>query len=328
MREGHEGEERKPCSDIELYAMGLLEGEERERMERHVAGCSDCRRELEQIEELLGLLPLAAEPAEPPRGMRERVLGQVLGRPRAERLENEPDDRSEPALPPDLLLPVLQEEDARPHPPAPPEETAEEAPAAGRDRTELPAGRAKAAGASEEGFARRRRFAVGALAGAAAVMLLVTGVLAQRMDSLGRENKRLSAELQASTQTLDSTLEQLRKTEQPSAGAMVSQIVSLKPVKDLVARGQAYLVVDDRGTHLIVQASRLPELKDEQAYQVWLIKGDKPVNAGTFKPTGNAGAVTFTFPGGSYDQVALTLEPDAFGQAPRGDVVLAGALKT
>lgn len=103
MREGHEEENRKPCSDIDLYAMGLLEGEERERMERHIAGCSDCREELARIEELLGLLPLAAEPAEPPQGMRERVLGQVLGRPQADRLEEDAAERSEPALPPDVL---------------------------------------------------------------------------------------------------------------------------------------------------------------------------------------------------------------------------------
>ncbi|PLT46849.1 hypothetical protein B8V81_1073 [Paenibacillus pasadenensis] len=328
MREGHEEENRKPCSDIDLYAMGLLEGEERERMERHIAGCSDCREELARIEELLGLLPLAAEPAEPPQGMRERVLGQVLGRPQADRLEEDAAERSEPALPPDVFA-LRQDEDgtdARQQL-ADRNERSSAAPLSGADRTERPAERAQEAPAAE-GTGRRRRLAVGALAGAAAVMLLVTGVLAQRMDSLGRENKRLSAELHASTQTLDSTIEQLRKTEQPFAGAMVSQIVSLKPVKDLVARGQAYLVVDDRGTHLIVQASRLPELKDEQAFQVWLIKGDKPVNAGTFMPTGNAGAVTFTFPGGSYDQVAITLEPDAFGQEPRGSIVLAGALKT
>lgn len=359
MKEHHSEPERHPCSEVELYALGLMNEEENREMDQHLLECEYCTTELARLQELLGLLPLAAEPVEPPQDMKGRVLGAVLGRPAAGlELDSHPEEEAAgassmlnreenagenavsgmeelPGRPRQADIPafiresieeqnksLLLEDSAS--------ETAVEAPEARGENAEaaqtadIPK---QTAPASARATGRRRALLTAILAGAAAAMLLLSGILAQRMDGLNRENDRLAAELDAARLSLDHTRSELEKAMQPFAGAAVNQIVSLKPLNKLVARGQAYILVDERGTHLIVQASRLPELEDEQAFQVWLIKGDKPVNAGTFKSSGNAGAVTFTFSGESFDQVAITLEPDAFGSAPRGEMVLAGALK-
>ncbi|SDT32261.1 Putative zinc-finger [Paenibacillaceae bacterium GAS479] len=382
MREEHSESDERPCSDIELYALGMLDGGERVRMETHVQDCAECKQELDRLQELLGLLPLAAEQVDPPEGMKKRVLNAVLRGPAPESRdsgaegislassrtgENVPDELEQvdavelrdaelrTAKPSDAELYSLEQraeehrdaehaaelyaEERRAETEANRlQQSAAEAmnspasleanePALQKDGEAVTATSATWTPSSQQQTRGWRASLTAVLAAAAAVMLLLSGVLAQRMDSLNRENKRLAAELGQTRLSLDNANSELKKAAQPFTGAAVSQVVSLKPVKDLVARGQAYILVDERGTHLIVQASKLPELKDEQAFQVWLIKGDKPVNAGTFKPSGNSGAVTFTFPGGSFDQVAITLEPDAFGATPRGEMVLAGALK-
>ncbi|KKC47235.1 MULTISPECIES: anti-sigma factor domain-containing protein [Paenibacillus] len=305
------------CDNVELYAAGALDAAERAAFEEHLEQCAECGAELQELRKLMNLLPLAVDPVEPPEGMKKRVLGAVLGRSGAQ----------EPGL-------GRQVDAARAEVDSPDEE------ASGRRRTEAGSASKRSADAgsaawtSNAGSGRRTAAAggrrprlVALLAGAAAVMLLVCGTLAQRMDSLSKRNELLSGELEAAKQNLVQAQSELQEVMKPSADAAVSQIISLKPVKNMVAKGQAYIVVDAKGTHLIVQASKLPALKDSQAFQVWLIKGDKPVNAGTFKPVNGSGAITFTFQPDSFDQVAITLEPDAFGTAPRGTMVMAGGLK-
>ncbi len=107
----------------------------------------------------------------------------------------------------------------------------------------------------------------------------------------------------------------------------VNEVVSLsQAAKDIVAEGLATIVIDSRGTHLLVQADKLPELKGKEAYQVWLIKGEQKFNAGTFLSHQGKGALYLTFEPESYDTIAVTLEPDAEGTVPRGSLVLAAPL--
>lgn len=114
----------------------------------------------------------------------------------------------------------------------------------------------------------------------------------------------------------------------PVQGLKVNEAVTLNPAtKDIVARGLASIVVDKSGTHLVVQAENLPELKGTEAFQVWLIKGDNKYSAGTFLSQDGNGALYYSFNPQNYDTVAITLEPDAVGDNPRGKIVLAAALK-
>ncbi|WP_254438423.1 anti-sigma factor [Paenibacillus sp. DCT19] len=57
-------------------------------------------------------------------------------------------------------------------------------------------------------------------------------------------------------------------------------------------------------------------------------QGDTPQNAGTFLSHDGTGAVYYTLESGNdYDTVAITLEPDALGDQPRGTMILAAKIK-
>jgi len=69
-----------PCDEIKTrladYAVGALEDRERAELERHVAGCAACRRELRALQRtgaLVGLLPQE----EPPAGLWEAVWREI-----------------------------------------------------------------------------------------------------------------------------------------------------------------------------------------------------------------------------------------------------------
>lgn len=63
-------------------ALGIADGEQRARTLEHVAGCSDCRRELEQLSSIADDLLALAPEREPPPGFENRVLDRLkTGRP-------------------------------------------------------------------------------------------------------------------------------------------------------------------------------------------------------------------------------------------------------
>ena len=114
----------------------------------------------------------------------------------------------------------------------------------------------------------------------------------------------------------------------PLQGVKVNESVALSPAgEDNSAKGVASIVADTSGTHLVIQAEGLPELKGTEVYQVWLIKGDSPQNAGTFISQDGTGALYYSFDPKDYDTVAITREPDGGGETPRGQIVLAAPIK-
>lgn len=61
-----------------LYALGALEGDEAREFEEHLAaGCAACAAELREYETVAGDLGMAAPAAEPPKGVRARLLALV-----------------------------------------------------------------------------------------------------------------------------------------------------------------------------------------------------------------------------------------------------------
>ncbi|MGF7033239.1 anti-sigma-K factor RskA [Paenibacillus mucilaginosus] len=122
---------------------------------------------------------------------------------------------------------------------------------------------------------------------------------------------------------------QVAEAGKPPEAAKMEKMVQLQPAAEqLVSKGLASIVIDDKGTHLIVTAENLPAVQKEQAFQVWLIKGEQKVNAGTFYPHDGKGSISYTFQPQDYDMVAITLEPDAHGEQPRGAMVMMAGLKS
>lgn len=65
---------------LEAYALGLLEVEEQEQVDRHLAECPECRLELENIQEQLSWLPdalVAASSEYPPAAAKDRLLRTI-----------------------------------------------------------------------------------------------------------------------------------------------------------------------------------------------------------------------------------------------------------
>lgn len=152
-----------------------------------------------------------------------------------------------------------------------------------------------------------RRYLTAGLAVAVVVLLVYTGQLRKDVDQLQQ---------------------QVAVSTGPLQGLKVNEAVALSPAAaDSAAKGLVTIIKGSSGTHLVVQAEQLPELKGTEVYQVWLIKGDVPQNAGTFVSQGGNGALYYTFDPQEYDTVAITLEPDDGGVTPRGQIVLAAPIK-
>src|SRR5260370_39858184 len=71
------------AEDLALYTLGGLQGEERVTLEKHLAECSACRRELEELRGDMALMALSAAGPTPPRQARQRLLGAIARAPRA-----------------------------------------------------------------------------------------------------------------------------------------------------------------------------------------------------------------------------------------------------
>ena len=76
---------RRRCADtwkvLPELALGIADGEERALALEHLSGCSDCRRELEQLSAIADDLLALAPEREPPAGFEARVLERVKTHP-------------------------------------------------------------------------------------------------------------------------------------------------------------------------------------------------------------------------------------------------------
>lgn len=62
---------------LELYALGALEGEERREVELHLASCATCTRALAEARGVLALMSLTAPPAVPSPNVKQQLLERL-----------------------------------------------------------------------------------------------------------------------------------------------------------------------------------------------------------------------------------------------------------
>jgi anti-sigma factor RsiW len=287
------------CDNMSMYVLSGLDKEEHKTFEEHLEHCPECRKEVADMKELIHYLPLATQDVEPPAGMKSRILSHVLQSSEKEIQEIRETVSSHSSIYDESASSVSNWK----------EETAGQHAVSSKE-------------IKGERRNRQRRSRLVAMLGIASVLLLtITSILAVRLSGLNEDKSTLLAEV-------SQLRGELAASNDPVAGLQVHNVVALKPtVKDLVAQGTAMIVIDNKGTHLIVQAEKLPELKGNEAFQVWLLKAGKPVNAGTFITRDGTGALYYTFPPDEYDTIAITQEPDANGKEPRGDIVLAAGIE-
>ncbi|MGE7921291.1 anti-sigma factor [Viridibacillus sp. NPDC093762] len=87
--------------------------------------------------------------------------------------------------------------------------------------------------------------------------------------------------------------------------------------------GIAYIVQQGSEKNLVVQVHKLPGVEGSQVYQVWLLKNGTRENSGIFKPDENgSGILTYQLAEGqTFDQIGITVEPDANSSQPRGEKI-------
>ncbi|KGE19489.1 anti-sigma factor [Paenibacillus wynnii] len=285
------------CEWAEIYALGGLSEEDIQRFETHLSECADCREQVKELKKVIDVLPWAAFEVPLPEGMKKRVLGRILA------VDGKTGDLSNNDKDNVLKTPIIEE----------PIESSSAAPVVPEfSATHYPVPSKRNA---------RLRIVCAALAATAAVLAMYATVLHQDMRGLRKE-------LAVSEQNREGLQKQVALVNSPSRELKVNKAVVLDPAaKDIVARGLATIVIDAKGTHLLVQAEKLPELSGSEAFQVWLIKGDLKKSAGTFLTSKGTGAMYYTFDPQEYDTVAITLEPDGQGEQPRGRIILAAEIE-
>jgi anti-sigma-K factor RskA len=78
------------AEDLTLYALGSLEGDEQVALEKHLAECASCRRELEVLRGDLGLIALTTAGPKPPARSRQRLMTAIAQEPRVPARIEEP----------------------------------------------------------------------------------------------------------------------------------------------------------------------------------------------------------------------------------------------
>src|SRR5271154_1400244 len=80
--------------DFDLYALGVLEGEEKAAFEAHVPTCAACAEKLAEAQGRIALLAFAAPRVEPSPAVKERLMRQIHAAPSgasAQRKTREPE---------------------------------------------------------------------------------------------------------------------------------------------------------------------------------------------------------------------------------------------
>lgn len=75
-------EHEQYAEDLALYALDALRGENRAKLDQHLATCAGCRLELEQLRGDTALLAISAAGPRPPQRARQRLLEAVAQEPR------------------------------------------------------------------------------------------------------------------------------------------------------------------------------------------------------------------------------------------------------
>jgi anti-sigma-K factor RskA len=73
----NEREHKERRDDLAAYLLGALEPGEAAALEQHLAGCEECREQLEWLRPAAQLLPEAVERVDPPTELRARILAEV-----------------------------------------------------------------------------------------------------------------------------------------------------------------------------------------------------------------------------------------------------------
>lgn len=285
-------------------AVDALDGEERERLLAHLAGCAQCSAELRSLRESAALLAFAApvRPMDPARsaGVRARLLAKAA----EDRDSTTAIAPAPPAMPSDGADVTL----IAPAPPAVPVAPAH------RETEVIP-------------ITRRRGSVLPWLAAAASLVLLLgVGMYANSL-----RGRLASAEARyAAAERERGALEQRVREREATLAAVsgpTARVIEMAASRPAAPSGRMFW--DPSTNRWTFFAHNLPAVRDGREYQLWLVTADdRKISAGTFRPDQGGTAVvqaTYALPADALAAVAVTEEPAGGLPQPSGDILIVGA---
>ena len=286
--------ERDHDAVVELlpgYALGALDPDEVRLVEAYLAAHPEAQREVEDLQETLGLLAFAAPPLAPPPSAKAALLDRI-------ELMTPPVEGKGSSSPSGghLVAPVLPE------------------PSPFRRQETGPVS-----------LARRWRVAFAAVAAALVVALVGWNVSLQRqIGTVEREITSLNTQISAQSETAAlGRLVSERQFARPLTSSTDSSYGSSGPA--------GYLYADPSGAIGLMNCYWMPTLATNQLYQVWLVRPDGARESGgtfTVDDRGNA-SVVIRAPAkfGTYTSVGVTTEPTPGSSGPTTSRVVWADLK-
>ena len=273
-------------------ALGALDGEEAEAVRAHLAGCEECRRELESLRETAAALAYAAPQVPMDADRSARLRARLVARAAADRGGA---SVTADAVPPANRIGGLASGDDEPG--------------------VVPISRAR----------ERRGMGGGWLAAAAAVLLLIAvGAYAARMKGRYEALSDQYASLDQERTQLVTAIAKRDSTVAALSGPGV-QVIELASTQRRAPGGRMFW--DPATARWTFFAHDLPALRADRDYQLWLITPAGPVSAGTFKPTPEGLATvqaTYALPRDQLRAVAVTEEPAGGLPKPSGQPLILG----
>ena len=278
---------------IAIYALGGLGREERQAVERHLAGCESCRALAAQATGTVRLLPFMAEPVTPAPAMKQRMMARIQA------------DMAASGQGAQVRADGQAASKAAATPPATPAIPAR--PPAAAPRISPPA-RARTTQARATIRPLPFRWAWAAAAMAALLLATVLGWW-----GLGQQSELTSARAQLELLSRPD----VREVTLPAAKSGQS--------------AQAKLFVAPDSTVALLTVNGLPPLSAQQTYEFWLIRNGQPQPAGIFN-VGAGGSERILVQGagplGQFDQAGITVEKAGGSQTPTLDaLVVVGSLR-
>jgi anti-sigma factor RsiW len=254
------------------YALDAVDPDERRLVDAHLVDCPRCRAELAGHLEVASWM--AGGGSRAPEGVWERIASAIDERPPALRLTSADLANARAAVPsPELPSSV-------PPSPQPPPAGSPAAPV-----VDLSARRGL-----------RTRVLAGALAVAAAVILVLGIVVARQSQELDDRRGEIAAEM-----------------SRAAGQAMADPSATKVPLAAPTGGDAAATVVVLPDGHGFVMGTTLPPLPDDRTYQLWGIEGDRVISLGVL---GNEPTVS-AFPTGGVGFTTYALTEEAAGGVPQ-----------
>ncbi|MDQ3695656.1 MAG: anti-sigma factor [Chloroflexota bacterium] len=279
-------------ADLAAYALGSLSAAERTAIERHLAGCADCRRQAAELADAVAMLPralAAASPLAPPASLKADLLGRLDLAPAPTAAVNEEQARS---------LPDLSAERQLPGPVA-----------AGPAVPPRRFGPRSLAGVSWQTVGRIAAVVVLALSLAWSFRLTVA---LENERTLRSEYAGLVGQIVSQQEIVFEVVDSEQSVRRILAAAREGS----------TAYGKLFTRTDL--PHVVAMAARLPAASAGQTFHLWLTTGGETNLAGELTTDDEGfGLIVFDAPGDgpTYDAAELTLQP-AGGATPGGTVIL------